>query len=78
MAFRSSTRSSHPSRRVAFGASPLGVQRPVHNPEVRGRGFSAALLEEARRFAAQTGAKVLTLGMFVYNLLAQRLYERKD
>ncbi len=34
------------------------------------------MLKEARRFAAETGAKGLTLATAVDNLLAQRLYER--
>ena len=45
-------------------------------PEARGGGFGTALLEEARRFAAETGAKGLTLATAVDNLPAQRLYER--
>ncbi|CAA9431073.1 MAG: hypothetical protein AVDCRST_MAG37-607 [uncultured Rubrobacteraceae bacterium] len=45
-------------------------------PEARGRGFGAALLAETRRFAAETGAKGLTLVTAVDNLPAQRLYER--
>ncbi len=47
-------------------------------PEARGRGFGAALalLAETRRFAAETGAKGLTLVTAMDNLPAQRLYER--
>ncbi len=45
-------------------------------PEARGKGVAAALLEEARRFAVETGAKGLALETAVDNLPARRLYER--
>lgn len=46
------------------------------SPAARERGAGTALLEEARRFAAETGAKGLVLATAVNNLPAQRLYER--
>ena len=44
-------------------------------PEARVRGVGAALLETARRFVAETGAKGLELAAAPDNVAAQRLYE---
>ena len=44
-------------------------------PDVRGSGAGGALLEHARQYAAQTGAKSLMLQTAVDNFTAQRLYE---
>lgn len=44
-------------------------------PEARGRGVGGALLEAARRFAAETGAGGLELATAPDNVTAQRLYE---
>lgn len=45
-------------------------------PEARGQGVGEALLERARSFAIETGAKGLMLETAVDNTPAQRLYER--
>ena len=45
-------------------------------PSARGRGVGEALLEHARRFAQETGARALMLETATDNLTAQRLYER--
>lgn len=45
-------------------------------PPSRGSGVATALLERARLFALQTGAKGLTLATAPTNTKAQRLYER--
>jgi GNAT superfamily N-acetyltransferase len=44
-------------------------------PDARKSGAGRALLERAERWAAETGAKGLTLSTQVTNLGAQRLYE---
>ncbi len=44
-------------------------------PEARIRGAGGALLEAARRFAAETGASGLDLATAPDNVAAQRLYE---
>jgi len=44
-------------------------------PEARKSGAGRALLERAERWAAETGAKGLTLSTQLTNLPAQRLYE---
>jgi GNAT superfamily N-acetyltransferase len=44
-------------------------------PEARTSGAGRALLERAERWAAETGAKGLTLSTQIANLTAQRLYE---
>jgi GNAT superfamily N-acetyltransferase len=44
-------------------------------PAARTSGAGRALLERAERWAAETGAKGLTLSTHVTNLTAQRLYE---
>ena len=44
-------------------------------PEARRSGAGRALLERAERWAAETGAKGLTLSTQITNLSAQRLYE---
>ena len=44
-------------------------------PEARTSGAGRALLERAERWAAETGAKGLTLTTQMTNLTAQRLYE---
>jgi ribosomal protein S18 acetylase RimI-like enzyme len=46
------------------------------DPAARGQGVGEALLEHARRFAEETGARSLMLETAVDNLSAQRLYER--
>lgn len=45
-------------------------------PAARGRGIAAALLERARRHAAETGAKGLALETARDNTAARRLYEK--
>jgi GNAT superfamily N-acetyltransferase len=45
-------------------------------PEARREGIGEALLERARQFAIETGAKGLMLETATDNLTAQRLYER--
>lgn len=45
-------------------------------PEARKFGVGSALLEQARHFAIETGAKELMLQTAVDNLTAQRVYER--
>jgi GNAT superfamily N-acetyltransferase len=45
-------------------------------PEARRQGVGEALLERARQFAVETGAKGLMLETAVTNTPAQRLYER--
>jgi GNAT superfamily N-acetyltransferase len=45
-------------------------------PTARGQGIGEALLERARQFTLETGAKGLMLETAVDNLTAQRLYER--
>ncbi|HSL68826.1 MAG TPA: GNAT family N-acetyltransferase [Longimicrobiales bacterium] len=45
-------------------------------PEARRLGVAAALMQQARSFAAQTGAIGLTLETAITNTAAQRLYER--
>jgi GNAT superfamily N-acetyltransferase len=45
-------------------------------PASRGRGAGAALLEHARQFALETGARGMVLETATDNLTAQRLYER--
>jgi GNAT superfamily N-acetyltransferase len=44
-------------------------------PDARKSGAGRALLERAERWAAETGAKGLTLSTQLTNLTAQRLYE---
>jgi GNAT superfamily N-acetyltransferase len=44
-------------------------------PDARKSGAGRALLERAERWAAETGAKGLTLSTQITNLTAQRLYE---
>ncbi|HEY8860754.1 MAG TPA: GNAT family N-acetyltransferase [Candidatus Limnocylindria bacterium] len=44
-------------------------------PDARKSGAGRALLERAERWAAETGAKGLTLSTEITNLPAQRLYE---
>jgi len=44
-------------------------------PDARKSGAGRALLERAERWAAETGAKGLTLSTQITNLPAQRLYE---
>ena len=44
-------------------------------PDARKSGAGRALLERAERWAAETGAKGLTLSTQITNLRAQRLYE---
>ena len=44
-------------------------------PDARGSGAGRALLERAERWAAETGAKGLTLGTQITNEAARRLYE---
>jgi GNAT superfamily N-acetyltransferase len=44
-------------------------------PDARKSGAGRALLERAERWAAETGAKGLTLSTQITNLSAQRLYE---
>ena len=44
-------------------------------PEARSRGIGTALLERARTFATETGAKGLTLNTQVDNYTAQSVYE---
>jgi GNAT superfamily N-acetyltransferase len=44
-------------------------------PDARTSGAGRALLERAERWAAETGAKGLTLSTQITNLPAQRLYE---
>ena len=45
------------------------------SPDARASGAGRALLERAERWAAETGAKGLTLSTQITNLTAQRLYE---
>jgi GNAT superfamily N-acetyltransferase len=45
-------------------------------PEARKRGVGEALMERARQFAIETGAKGLMLETAIDNYTAQRLYER--
>jgi GNAT superfamily N-acetyltransferase len=47
------------------------------SPSVRARGVGAALLEQCKRFAIETGAKELVLETMKTNLTAQRLYEAR-
>ena len=44
-------------------------------PDARTSGAGRALLERAERWAAETGAKGLTLSTQIANVTAQRLYE---
>jgi GNAT superfamily N-acetyltransferase len=44
-------------------------------PDARGTGAGGALLEHARQYAAETGAKGLMLQTAVDNVTAQRVYE---
>ena len=44
-------------------------------PEFRGRGIASALLERARRQAAELGAEALELCVWGFNQNARRLYE---
>ena len=46
--------------------------------EARASGAGRALVERAERWAAETGAKGLTLTTHMTNLTAQRLYEACD
>jgi ribosomal protein S18 acetylase RimI-like enzyme len=57
-------------------AGPVWILHDLFvNPAARQRGVGRALMEAARRLAAQTGAAGLSLATASDNLVAQRLYE---